>query len=406
MFFKKIISVIAPFIKFILTLFFIPIVLLIKLLHPIYPVRLGTFFADRIGHFASDSGHLLAEKHLTGTKSLDLFYIQGPICNKQLELMVKRSFHVYWWVKFLIGANKMLPNWQLNYLTMPQEEGSFDKYGWYWQTKDIPKAYLQFIRKEEIKGNNFLENLGLRSGDKFICLIVRDSAYLETHAANYMDWGYHDFRDSNIDTYNDAVKTLIDKGYWVFRMGKKVKKPLSFKHDRVIDYPYHPDRSDLLDIWLVANAYYTISNSTGLDAVAEAFRRPVLYLNAMTHADFRSAHNCLWAPKHLKWVKSKKYLTLKETLCNNYRYANEYSNKGIEVVDLLSSEIKTITLEMESRLDGSWKYLNHEDSDQSRYKSILFKWPDAHGYHSYDNKKAKISSCYLESNPRYLSENF
>ena len=61
---------------------------------------------------------------------------------------------------------------------------------------------------------------------------------------------------------------------------------------------------------------------------------------------------------------------------------------------------------MESRLDGSWKYLNHEDSDQSRYKSILFKWPDAHGYHSYDNKKAKISSCYLESNPRYLSENF
>tara|TARA_B110000014_G_C20077160_1_gene562346 strand:+ start:223 stop:1437 length:1215 start_codon:yes stop_codon:yes gene_type:complete len=404
MYLKKTILVLTPFIKFTLNLFFIPIVLFIKLLHPIYPVRLGTFYADRIGHFVTDSGHLLAEKYITGTKSLDLFCFQGPICNKQVQLMIKRSFHVYWWVKFLIGANKMLPNWQLNYLAMPKEVGSFDRYGFYWETKDIPKAYLPFIKNEEIKGNNFLENLGLKPGDKFICLIVRDSAYLESRSG--MDWGYHDFRDSDIDTYNEAVKTLIDKGYWVFRMGKKVKKPLSFKHDRAIDYPYHPDRSDLLDIWLVANAYYTISNSTGLDSVAEAFRRPILYLNAMTHSDFRSSQNCLWAPKHLKWVESKKYLTLKETLCNNYRYKNDYSNKRIEVVDLLPSEIKTITLEMESRLDGSWKYLNHEDSDQSRYKSILFKWPGAHVYHSYVNKKAKISSCYLESNPRYLSENF
>ena len=61
---------------------------------------------------------------------------------------------------------------------------------------------------------------------------------------------------------------------------------------------------------------------------------------------------------------------------------------------------------MESRLDGSWKYLNHEESDQLRYKSILYKWPRDGHYYSYVNKKARISSCYLESNPRYLSENF
>jgi putative glycosyltransferase (TIGR04372 family) len=227
---------------------------------------------------------------------------------------------------------------------------------------------------------------------------VRDSEYLSTVYSKY-DWTYHSYRDSSIDTYKEAVEALANLGYWVFRMGKKVKEPLNINHPRVIDYANHEIRSDLLDIWLPANAYFSISTSTGLDSVPQAFRRPVVYVNAMVNNDFRSSDHCLWASKHLMWKSEGKLLTLKETLHSSFYSSDKYKEAGIKIIDLSSEQIKEIVLEMESRLTGKWRATEKEELGQSKFIKIIRD--EKHGF---IHPEARISQKYLEYHSSFLSD--
>jgi putative glycosyltransferase (TIGR04372 family) len=166
-------------------------------------------------------------------------------------------------------------------------------------------------------------------------------------------------------------------------------------------------RSDLLDIWLPAKAYFSISTSVGLDAVPQAYRRPIVYVNAMTNADFRSHDHCIWASKNLMWEsQAGNLLTLKETLLNNFRNSEEYKEKGIKIIDLSSEQIREIVLEMESRLTGNWRATEEEELNQSKFIKIISSWkskePEMHGFF---HPEARVSQKYLEYNSSFLSDN-
>ena len=62
-------------------------------------------------------------------------------------------------------------------------------------------------------------------------------------------------------------------------MGKLVEKPMDIKHSRFLDYACSDIKNDFLDIWLNANCHYAISNGSGLDAVQQTFRKPILHVN-------------------------------------------------------------------------------------------------------------------------------
>ena len=288
--------------KLIAILFF-PFLILIRLINPFYKIRLRIFLSERIGHFAGQVGITLCEniedEKTKGKKYKDIYWFQTPTCNTQLEKMVRRVFFVRWWVRYLIIANNFFPALKLVPISDKWVHGR-DVRGLYHKTKDIKEAYLPFSHNEEIEVKQFLHHLGIRDSDKFVCLMVRDSAYLSTFFPEW-DFSYHDHRDTSIHTYKEAVEALANLGYWVFRMGKSVKEPLNSSHPRVIDYANLNSRSDLLDIWLPANAYFSISTCTGLDSVADAYRRPVVFINAIPNYHFASYSPCLWAPNNLIW---------------------------------------------------------------------------------------------------------
>ena len=50
--------------------------------------------------------------------------------------------------------------------------------------------------------------------------------------------------------YVGAVLTpyLLEKGYWVFRMGKLVEGPMNIEHKRFLDYACTDVKNDFLDI--------------------------------------------------------------------------------------------------------------------------------------------------------------
>ena len=393
--------------KLIAILFF-PFLILIRLISPFYKIRLRIFLSRRIGHFTGQAGITLCEniedEKTKSKKYQDIYWFPTPSCNTQLEKMVRRVFFVRRWVRYLILANNFFPALKL----VPQLNKwhqARDVRGLYHKTKDIKEAYLPFSHNEEIEAKQFLHHLGIRDSDKFVCLIVRDSAYLSTFFPQW-DHSYHDHRDTSIHTYKEAVEALAHLGYWVFRMGKSVKEPLNSSHPRVIDYASLNNRSDLLDMWLPANAYFSISTCTGLDAVAEAYRRPVVFINAIPNYHFASYTPCIWAPKNLIYEsKAGNFLTLKETLVNNFFTGEEYKEEGIKIIDLSSEQIKEIVLEMEMRLRGNWRVTEEEELNQRQFMTIISSWPDpSEKMHGFIHPKARIRQKYLENNPSFLSE--
>ena len=130
---------------------------------------------------------------------------------------------------------------------------------------------------------------------------------------------------------------LAERGYWVFRMGKVVSSRLSLGHPRVVDYATSAQRSDFLDIWLMAHCYFAISTGLGLDSIADIFRKPMVFVNYLPILDLEAWGPYITVPKHLSWASDNKPLTLLEQLKHTSLNGHYYEEKGIEVSDLNAS---------------------------------------------------------------------
>jgi len=241
-----------------LSILAVPAVFVIRLIRPWVWIRFGKITAFIIGHFVFDSEYYLCEKDINNTKSLDLFYYElasdKKLVNTQWDKMVRRHLFEHPFVAYLDKVNRILPGGQAHTLVMNIETyGSRDVKGLLVRTE----PHIYFTYEENECGHSFLKDLGLNREDRFVCLIVRDSAYKENYQKwSNRDWSYHNYRDCDIDTFEEAAIDLAEKGYWVFRMGKAVHKPFKVKNQRVIDYANSPYRSDFLDIWLMANCFF------------------------------------------------------------------------------------------------------------------------------------------------------
>lgn len=118
----------------------------------------------------------------------------------------------------------------------------------------------------------------------FVCFHTRDSAYL---AGAFPGRGRDDSvcRNANIQNYV-PVEELVRRGYYAIRMGSIVPEPLATTNPRIIDYAT-TGRSDFLDIYMIYMIYmaakcrFYLGGSSGLYAVPELFRRPVIHTNVV-----------------------------------------------------------------------------------------------------------------------------
>lgn len=358
-----------------LTVLFVPLAIFVRIIKPWRNIRVGYFITDRIGHWVFDLDYYLVSKQEAKNsepESHDHFFLASKtpalsnytkplICNKQLESMTRRSVSVQALARYLYLANKWMPGGGSHSLEPARITiGSRDNSG-------ILQKYpspLSFTKDEHELGTTYLQDLGFSHDDRLVCLNVRDSAYLDQYYPRKKSWDYHNFRDCDIANYEEAVMWLVDRGFWVFRMGKAVKSECPFQHPRVVDYATTKSRSDFLDMWLISRCSFCISNSTGLDSVATAFRKPLLLIDFLPLRDFRHSEVSIGVPKRLLWKKSGAYFSTQEYFDHPYRTSHEYLMAEIEIRDLTSSEITTCTMEMVEYLDG--KQISHENDDRTQ----------------------------------------
>ena len=372
----------------------LPFVVLIRLLRPIMCIRLIPVY-EQIGHALGNTEVYLWERRagLDDAKTFDIFYPLRPwILNGQVKRMLKRIVPMYDLVYWLAWANLEIPGWRPHQYIPPHN--SLDVYGF---SNDTPPQ-VSFTSKEEDRGAALLHDMGIPPGSSIVTFNVRDNAYQKSVMPDLQDGDYalHNFRDADINTITPAVKELVQRGYYVIRMGKVVNKAFGWKHPQVIDYPLSHWRSDFADLFLISRSHFYIGNSSGIDDVARLFRKHRVTVN-LVPLRFIAA----WSPDYLYifkkiWsIREKRFLTFREIVNSPvgcYLDPIWYKKDGLEIVDNTPEEILDVILEKEEKLRGVWKTNDEYEDLQQRFWS-LFK-PDEL------NKvfKTRIGSKFLYQN--------
>ena len=364
-------------------LFSIPLLVLIYLIRPWLLIRWYGLSCSRIGHFTLDTELYFCRRdakiNQPTQKYIDFFFFIGKyVCNKQLVKMVSRSLIVF--PNFL-----MFPLFNTNQFfslfikKCSQHEVDINSD----EDRDVHDVlhrfnpHISFNEEEKLRGKKILSEFGVPEGSKIVCLIVRDSAYLDRYKDQTLrDFSYHNHRDGDVDRYVLAAEELVKRGYYVFRMGVKVIKPLKSTNPKIIDYANSQKRSDFMDIYLGANCTFCISTALGFDAVPQVFRKPIAYI-FMPFGHMRvEIEKDLLITKHHFSKKDKKKLTISEIFESNVafsHYADKYEKNNIEYQENTPEEIKDLVTEMDERISGTWKETEEDLLLQKKFWSIFEK---------------------------------
>ena len=377
----------------------IVVFIVLRILSRVIPIRCAWILTPRIGHLVTNFEmlytNLLVTQAQGGKRGVTIWVpSQEHVSNRFLFKLIKRQvFVVPRWLWIVVHRlNLIFPGGSIIDLGAGNDRDVNN-------VLDKTPPTLKFSDREIRKGNRFLESLGLPKGARFVCLNVRDSSYLaSTYPQN--DWSYHDYRNSSIINYVPAAEELTRRGYYVFRMGAVVDRPLLSQNSMIIDYAFNGMRTEFLDIFLGANCSFCVSTGTGFDGVPFSFRRPIVYVNCAPIASLPtfSTKFLLLAKTHV-WSHDKTKLTFNEIVKAGVAFSSdssEFLKAGIQLLENTPEQIYQAVAEMDDRINNkisdSSMYNDASDQFWSNYRKIL----DLHGGILHGNLVAKYAKSELD----------
>ncbi len=347
----------------VLKLLLVPLALtcvgLMRLLWPWVKVRIGDIWSPRIGHMLGNMECYLCERDAGKHDAIDLWFHRKPVSNKQAARMLESVLHVdrTGFLPIVDLCNRLFRGWEKHVCEPDQCDRDIhnlmEKY----------PPHLKFTRSEERRGARGLRKLGITEDAKWVCLIVRDNAYLP-------QLQYHKHRDSDVFNYVPMALALAQRGYYVIRMGAKVAGPFAVKHSKIIDYATDGQRTDFMDMYLGAKCEFCVSNSTGFDAIPMVFRRPIVYVNQVPIEylmTFNPRSLAIWK-HHIKDGKRMHPREIFEANAGQFMRADEYETAGITLEENTPQEIMSAVLEMAD--PPPWNF-----EDEQRQKQFWDEFP-------------------------------
>ena len=151
-------------------------------------------------------------------------------------------------------------------------------------------------------------------------------------------------RNGNINNQILGINFLVSKGYRAIRMGKNVNDKISFSNPNILDYATSNDRRDFLDIYLMSECEFLISDSTGISSIAALFRKPSLIINDTNLHDLIAHPNRkMLLLKKYKNLNTGKIISFEEVFKKKIDYITSVSKVnelGYYVIDNNEIEIK------------------------------------------------------------------
>lgn len=336
--------------------------LFIRAIRPIKLIKIGTFRADRVGHFTIDSLLTWRKIRARPDRPLALVWLPEQTSNAFWAQLVRRNFFERGWLKYADLWNRMLPFGQAHILAEYRDDScDVDGVGHF-----HPERFA-FLPEENERARAWLRSKGWRDGEPIVCLLVRDDAYLSTDPtlSKVRDWSYHNFRDTDIADYTPAIEYLLSQGAWVLRMGKVMRARAPVEHSRFVDYAFDPSRSDFMDMWLFSECDICVTTGTGPDGISAAHNIQMVEVNTVGIYSMRLPARSVYAPKHMIWRDTGRALTIREQIENTSISGHQLGNRGIEVRDLTPEEILAVVREGWLRWKGDWQ-MSEPDMELTR----------------------------------------
>lgn len=296
-------------------------------------IKFGFLFTASIGHLCLEADMAAIKKNTEKTFTL---WLRVPdIANKSIYELIKKEFKFVEGFPFnlilklfvrITRRNSFNANAQVNNFTTHLQDNSEINF-------PIPTQWN--VDFEMLKRNMNMELT------KYVCLIVRDNLHTKTYVGNKQSFETS-YRNSEIDSYKIAIDKLISNGYEVIRMGRLAYKA-SFKQKAFFDYANSPYRTDRNDLILIAKCNFVVSTQSGLDEIANLYRKPVYVVNHLPIGDIRCSElRPYYFLKRLKDKKTNCYLSIDEIYKRGLLHANNskfYLDKGVEEENLSSMDL-------------------------------------------------------------------
>jgi len=383
----------------------VPLLIIVRLLRPLFIIRMGILHSQYIGHYSGNLEIYLCERD-SGInwqkRHIDLWCNQTDIIsNKQIEKMWKRQVTV-------LPRFFLYPVYRLNRLI------SFGKVHQIESTchdRDVNNllhtqpSHASFTADEEDMGQRLLRKMGIPEGIPFVCLIVREPNF-------HSQYQFTNYRNADISRCMLAAEELTKLGFYVVRMGKKVGQKFESDNAKILDYASGAFRSDFMDIYLGAKCFFAIPTSTGWDNIpCILFRRPVVYINFVPLSLFATWNYNTLAIFKRHWLPSqKRFLTQSEIfylIDRGFVSAfPPYEELGIELVENTAEEICDVIMEMVDMLRPERSNQTDEEKKmQNAFWSIY-----RHNLQRFDlmylhgDLRARVGAKFLAAAPEFTHD--
>ncbi len=399
----------------------IPFLLIVLVVKPFILIRWKELSVRRLGDFAGDAELYLCERdvklNVPQSKYTDLFYTLNEPCNLQLYQMWKKHLNIipkrlgilfHGSTKIIILCKKLFPSLQLH-IVPPNTHGHRDILN----LLDKVPQHLKFTHKQKQQGDTWLKKHNIPNTANIVLLCVRDNAYLAREYESIWkgsknNWDYHNYRDCDINNFVRVAEKLANMGFYVIRIGFHVNEKLKTDNPLVIDYATNGMRDDFMDIYLSSICKFIISTGHGAEAPAAwCFRKPRVIVNQCPTGLLQTfSSKDLLLTKHHFLQNENRELTLSEIFTEGVGFCLNtqcYNDKRIKLKENTPNEICDITMEMVSRLDGSWKPESEDDFLQNKFWEIFpVDAQDTDGTPYHGKIKAHYGANYLRNNPEWL----
>lgn len=343
--------------------------LAILALKPFICIRVGSLASHRIGAYVLEPELALCEREAGINQpqnfTYDIWFEEHPISNQALSVIWKRAL--------LVLPNALVrPTYLLIKRTGILKEHIIRTAS---RDRDVhrllqnSKCHLVLSDAEVAKGNEAMRQFGIPGDAKWVCIHSRDSSYLEKQFPE-IEFSYHSYRNSDIDTYVLMAETMISLGYYVIRMGSRVAKPMSLRSLYFLDYGSSGKQTDFMDLYLISRCSFYVGGSAGLDSVPVAFRRPTIMTNFIPVANFQVGWQHLVIPKKLCLFGQTEPLTIEAISRLGLDEAPEtanYRDASVVIIDNTPEEIRDVAMEMHAILGGQVEYSDVEKNLQELF---------------------------------------
>ncbi|TAE90940.1 MAG: TIGR04372 family glycosyltransferase [Verrucomicrobia bacterium] len=229
-----------------------------------------------------------------------------------------------------------------------------------WELENRPPL-LSLSVSDYDRGWRCLQKLGL----------PKDAWFVSLHVREIREQGYATTRTADINAYLPAIKSIVERGGWVIRIGDRNMPPLP-PMERVIDYAHSEVKSDWMDVFLLSQNRFFLGMPSGPYFVASTFGVDCVLTN-WAQLIFRPWYGkSIFIPKLFWHETEKRYLTFAEIISQvgYIDQATHLNSMGINPVDNTAEEIQEIVLEMLERVDGSVKYTTEDECLQQQFNDI------------------------------------